>query len=114
MVSSKARQIIKQRHGIPPEHVLISATHTHSAASALGEDSRKLNQPPDAYQLFVARRIADGVPRTIHHLRPAQIAFGTAAAPEHVFNRRWHMKGGTVSLNPFGTTDLADAAVQVH
>lgn len=105
VVSDSARRHIARRHGIPRECVMISATHTHSASSALGEDSRKLNQPADDYQRFVARRIADGVTRAMHHMRPAQLAFGTAEAPEHVFNRRWHMRPGTVPLNPFGATD---------
>ena len=52
------------------------------------------------------RRIADGVQRAFNNLRPAEMAFGTAEAPEHVFNRRWFMQPGTVPANPFGTTDL--------
>src|SRR5690606_24455949 len=54
------------------------------------------------YQRFVARRIADGVRRAINTLRPAEIAFGTAEAPEHLFNRRWFMKEGTIAPSPFG------------
>ncbi len=40
-VSVEARRLIQKDVGIPPEHVLISATHTHSAASALGENVYK-------------------------------------------------------------------------
>lgn len=105
IVSDEAREQIAERHGIPRERVLISATHTHSAASALGADSRMLDQAADEYQQFVARRIADGVARAINNLRPAQLAFGTAEAPEHVFNRRWHLRPGTVPVNPFGGAD---------
>src|SRR3954451_17523828 len=104
-VSVEARKLIAEETGIPPSHVAISATHTHSAASALGENRYKSEAPLDDYQRFVARRIADGVRRAINHLRPAQIAFGTAEAPEHVFNRRWFMKEGTVPANPFGKFD---------
>ncbi len=103
VVSLEARQLIAERHEIPPERVLISATHTHSAASALGEDSRKLNQTADEYQMFVARRIADGVSRAINNLRPAELAYGQVDIPEHVFNRRWHMAEGTLPQNPFKT-----------
>jgi hypothetical protein len=106
VISEEARKRIAERHGIPRERVLISATHTHSAASALGKDSRKLSQSADDYQQFIARRIADGVARAINNLRPAQIAFGHAEAPEHVFNRRWHMRPGTVPVNPFGGSDM--------
>ncbi|MEZ5948705.1 MAG: neutral/alkaline non-lysosomal ceramidase N-terminal domain-containing protein [Planctomycetaceae bacterium] len=105
IVSEEARELIATRHGIPREQVLISATHTHSASSALGKDSRVLNQTADEYQRFVARRIADGVARAINNLRPAELAFGAVEAPEHVFNRRWHMREGTVPVNPFNGTD---------
>ncbi|MDQ3623032.1 MAG: hypothetical protein M3463_11155, partial [Verrucomicrobiota bacterium] len=104
-VSVEARRLIQEATGIPPERVLISATHTHSAASALGENRYASEQPLNDYQRFVARRIRDGVRRAIHFLRPAQIAFATAEAPEHVFNRRWLMREGTAPVNPFGKVD---------
>ena len=104
-VSVEARRLIEEATGIPPSHVAISGTHTHSAASALGENRYTSEQPLDDYQRFVARRIADGVRRAINNLRPAQIAFGTAEAPEHVFNRRWFMREGTTPPNPFGKVD---------
>jgi neutral ceramidase len=105
-VSDEARRLIEKQTGIPPGRVLISATHTHSAASALGKDRLKHEQELDDYQRFVAQRIADGVQCAANTLRPAEIGFGTAEAPEHVFNRRWFMQPGTVPENPFGTLDL--------
>ena len=105
-ISDAARDIIAEKAGIPRERVLISATHTHSASSALGKVRWQLGAPLDEYQKFVAKRIADGVIRAANELRPAEIAFGTAEAPEHVFNRRWSMRPGTMPANPFGTLDL--------
>lgn len=104
-LSTAARHLIRERTGLPPEHVLISAVHTHSAVSALGEDRFALNPPLDEYQHFVCCRIADAVACAVNNLRPAQIAFGTASAPEHLFNRRWFLKAGTLSPNPFGKID---------
>lgn len=104
-VSDEARQILKNDLGIPPDNVLIAATHTHSAASALGKDARIISHTMDEYQRFVARRIADGVKRAANLARPAQIGWTLAEAPEHVFNRRWHLKSGTMPANPFGTFD---------
>lgn len=106
LVSDEARRIIQETTGIPPQNVLVSATHTHSACSALGNDRVRYEQELDDYQRFVARRIADGVRRAVHDLRPARIGFGRAQAPEHVFNRRWFMKPGSIALNPFGRADL--------
>lgn len=105
LVSDEARALLKQDLGISPDNVLIAATHTHSAASALGKNARIVSHTPDEYQRFVARRIVDGVKRAVNLLRPAQIAWGSAEAPEHVFNRRWFMKPGKVPPNPFGGID---------
>lgn len=104
-VSDEARAVIHKDLGIPPAQVLICATHTHSACSALGKDARIIGHTMDEYQRFVARRIADGVKRAVNMLRPAQIGWGSAEAPQHVFNRRWHLKPGTMPPNPFGGID---------
>lgn len=105
-VSTEARKRIAEKTGIPPEHVLISATHTHSAGDALG-DRYLLDAPLNAYQEFVATRIADAVVIAAGRLRPAELAFGRVDLPEHVFNRRWSMKEGTMPQNPFGKIDKA-------
>ena len=105
LLSKEARQLIHDGVGIPPEHVLISAVHTHSACSALGKDRLKFLHELDEYQRFVVRRIADGVKCAANELRPAELAFVTAEAPEHVCNRRWFMKAGTIPPNPFGIED---------
>src|SRR2546422_293459 len=74
-------------------------------AGALEKDARIISDRMDKSRGFVARRIVDGVKRAHNLLRPAHIAFGSAQAPEHVFNRRWHMKPGSIPANPFGTID---------
>jgi hypothetical protein len=104
-LSADARKLIQESVGIPPEQVLISAVHTHSACSALGKERFKFPKESDSYQSFVAGRIADGVKCAANLLRPAEMAFVTAEAPEHVFNRRWFLKPGTMPPNPFGGID---------
>lgn len=104
-VSHEARQFIEQETGIPSTNVLISATHTHSAASALGKNHFEFPQKVDEYQIdkyqaFVARRIADGVKCAANRLRSGQLGFTIAQAPEHVFNRRWLLKPDTISPVP--------------
>ena len=104
-VSDEARILIEKETGIPAGNILISATHTHSAASVLGQNPRSIQQTLDEYQKLVVRRIADGVKKANDQLRPAEIAFGAIEAPEHVFNRRWFLKEGKMPLNPFGKLD---------
>ena len=105
-VSEEARKQIGEKTGIPKEHVLISATHTHSAGDALG-DRYDPKDPLDDYQKFVVSRIVDAVVIADGRLRPAEAGFGSVDIPEHVFNRRWSMKEGTMPKNPFGKVDKA-------
>ncbi len=106
-VSLAAREFIEKDTGIPAANVLISCTHTHSAANALGGPVRTYSSELEltAYQRFVARRIADGVRRAVNLLRPAEVAFGTVDVPEHVHIRRWFLKEGSMPPNPFGKID---------
>jgi hypothetical protein len=106
-LSLEARRLIEAETGIPASNVLISGTHTHSATNAMSTWPRSYvsDMELNPYQRFVARRVADGVRRALQLLRPAEIAFGRVNAPEHVHNRRWHMKDGTAPPNPFGQID---------
>lgn len=101
----EAARLVKEESGIPRECLLMSATHTHSAVSALSENRYSLTEPLTEYQTFVARRIADGVKRAINNLAPARIGWGSGQEPDQVFNRRWFMKEGTMPPNPFGGID---------
>jgi hypothetical protein len=97
-----AKQLIQQRTGIAADHVLISATHTHTAPTCVS----LLQSEADAdYAKFLVERIADGVQRAANNLAPAKMGWGVGQEPGQVFNRRWRMKPGTIPANPFGGTN---------
>lgn len=105
-LANMAKKMIEQRLNIPQENIIISATHTHSATSAMGKGKiRRLwnHYPFDEYQNFIINRIVDVVQIAENNLEPAKIGWGTAYAPEHVFVRRWFVKDSV--LNPFGGYD---------
>lgn len=102
---AEARRLVEERSGLPQGNLLISATHTHSASSALGTNRFSTNPSLDEYQRFVATRIADSVRCAIANLAPAQVGWTTAQEPRHVFNRRWFMKEGSIPPGPLGTQD---------
>jgi len=106
-VAVEAKSLIAKELSIPGSHVVISGTHTHSATNALYGEVRTYSSDIELtdYQRFVARRIADGVRRAVNLLRPAEVAFGHIDVPDHVFNRRWFLKEGTMPVNPFGKSD---------
>lgn len=92
-VAAHAKQIIEKLTGIPPQCVVISATHTHTSGGAKLEDRE--GEAYYDYAAFLTRRIADGVLRANNHLEPAQIAWGVAEEPTQVFNRRWFLVPGS-------------------
>jgi len=105
-VSAMARRLVQDETGLPAGNILVSAVHTHSATSAQGNRNIFTENPDmSAYQKIVARRIADTVRCALNNLAPARIGWTTANEPRHVFNRRWHMKPGTVPATPLGGTN---------
>ena len=104
-VYDAAKRVIHQKTGIPPENMMMSATHTHSSISARGANRLIRNKELSDYQQFLVTRIADGVRRAVNNLEPARIGWGCGQEPTQVFNRRYYMKPGTPVPNPFGGQD---------
>ena len=100
-----ARQLVEKETGIPGANVMLAGTHTHSAVSALSTERYVVGEALSDYQRFVVRRIADGIRCATNNLVPAQVGWATASEPNHVFNRRWFMKPGTIPLSPLGEPD---------
>lgn len=94
-----AKALLKEHLGLPPENILIAATHTHSSPRAADLGFGPEN---DAYHDFLARRIADGIRRAHHNLTPAKIGWGSVEKPEFLFNRRWFVDPASKRANPFG------------
>ena len=111
-VYDEAKQRIHAATGVPVENMMMSATHTHSATSARGANAMVMRGPGesaslDDYQSFLVQRIADGARRALNNLEPARIGWGAGQVPQHVFNRRWKLKDGKTTVNPFGEPDRA-------
>lgn len=104
-VFETAKKMVEETTGIPRDHVLMAATHTHSATSARGKNSLVADKELSGYSQFLARRIADGIKQAADNLAPAQIGWGAVDVPTQVFNRRWHLKPGSPNPNPFGGED---------
>jgi hypothetical protein len=88
--------------GIPLAHMLISATHTHSAGTAAPVFQ---SDPNPEYLEFLTGRIADSIRRAHHNLAPARIGWGVGRESNQVFNRRWKMRDSVTLSDPFGRPD---------
>lgn len=92
-----AKQRIADRCGIPPENVMVNATHTHTAVAI----ANLLGTPEDTdYIEWVPLKIADAVELAVWRLTPARVGFASVTEERITFNRRWHVKDGTVRMNP--------------
>ncbi len=105
----EAKQIASEATGIKTSHMLISATHTHSAPSVhgcLGSDK------DEEYSRFLPPQIAKGIIEAHKRLQPARIGWAFGKDEKNVACRHWIMKPGTAATNPFGGTK--DDQVQMN
>jgi neutral ceramidase len=90
--------------GMPADHILTAATHTHSAPRV--KNGRNVEAPAH-YVEQMTRGIVSALQQATDNLAPAELGWGTCQVPEEVHNRRWFMKEGGIIPNPFGeTTDI--------
>jgi hypothetical protein len=97
----EAKALAEKATGIPASHMLISATHCHSAPSVCGALGSGV---AEEYAKLLPSKIAQGI--TLAHLRlaPARIGWAVGKDPKNVFCRRFLLKPGTADTNPFGGT----------
>src|ERR1017187_7163335 len=94
-VTDPAKRMAAKLTGIPAERILISATHTHTGPTVAGVFQ---SEPDEAYQKFLAEKIAVGINRAHDRLKPARIGWGVGKEPDQVFNRRWKVKPSSMLL----------------
>ncbi len=95
----KAKAIASKATGIPVERMMISATHTHTAPSAMWA----LGTPPDEdYVAFLPGKIAESIIAANSKLQPARIGFASIEDYDHTHNRRWIRRPDKMIQDPFG------------
>jgi hypothetical protein len=104
-----AKKMAQALTNIPPERILISATHTHSAPAAMG----CLGSDADPkYVAFLPGQLAKGIKQAHDRLAPARIGFGMGIDEKNVACRRWKMKPGIAPTNPY--SDKRDDQAMMH
>ena len=101
----KARRIIAEKTGLPPDNAMISATHTHTGPAVLGDSALDDlvtggSTLSHAYAERLPTLIAQAVEQANGRLTPARISYGSKNEPDISFIRRFWMKDGTVGWNP--------------
>lgn len=92
-----AKRRAAAKTGIPASNMLMSATHTHSGATAMDLGNFTADQ---AYVELLTARLAEAVEQAAAKLEPAELGYGAAPLASEVFNRRWKMKPGAIVESP--------------
>jgi len=95
----EVKQLAARRTGIPADHMLISATHAHTAPASMG----CLGTDADPrYVPFLKERLASAIVAAVAKLEPAQVGFAKADAAEFTALRRWIRRPDKIDTDPFG------------
>ncbi len=95
----RAKQLAQQATGIPAEHMMISATHTHSAPSVMGALGSGVQED---YAAALPEKLAEAVRLANQRLVPAQVGWATIDVPELTHCRRWLRRPDRIGIDPFG------------
>jgi hypothetical protein len=110
-VTQRARRDAAAKTGIPAENILVAATHSHTgplyfdslrdfyhrqAMERLGHDPAE----PVDYSALLVGKIVAAIETAHAAAAPAQLAAGIGRQDGLSFNRRFHLRDGSVVFNP--------------
>lgn len=94
-----AKHLAAQRTQIKPDRMLISATHTHTAPSAMA----CLGTEEDAtYVPYLRDKLAEAIASAEAHLEPAEVGWAVTNAADFTALRRWIIRPDRIGMDPFG------------
>ncbi len=95
----EAKAAAAARTKIRPDRMLISATHTHTAPSAMG----CLGTDADpTYVPYLREKLAEAIATAEKNLEPAQVGWAVIDASPYTALRRWIRRPDRVVEDPFG------------
>ena len=109
--TAPARKMASEATGIPVEHIAVTGTHTHTGPQyfmsindywheqAVAKDGKD-KYDSENYRKELIDKIAAAVVQAKAALKPVDLQAGFAREERISFNRRYHMKDGSVQFNP--------------
>ncbi len=95
----EAKNLASQRTKIRPDHMLIAATHSHSAPSSMG----CLGTSADpTYIPYLREKLAEALAAAEANLAPARVGWAVANAEAFTALRRWIRRPDRIVEDPFG------------
>ena len=95
----RAKAIAYQKTGLPADHILISATHTHSAPASMGALGCAVDS---GYAAALPGKIAASIEHAVANLQPARVGWGSIDDSDDTHCRRWIRQPDKPVIDPFG------------
>lgn len=95
----QVKHIAAKRTGLKADHILMSATHTHTAPSAMGALG---TEPDTSYVSFLRENLVQTLVEAEQDLQPARVGYGVTDAAAYTAVRRWIRRTDRVENDPFG------------
>ncbi|MES2707649.1 MAG: PVC-type heme-binding CxxCH protein [Verrucomicrobiota bacterium] len=99
----KAKAEASKATGLAVERMMVSATHTHSAPSAMGCLGSRMD--PD-YAAWLPGKMAEAIAAAVKNLQPAKVGWTAVDDWSHTFNRRWVRRPDKMLNDPFGAPNV--------
>jgi len=110
-VTTNARAFASRQTGIPLSHIVIAATHSHTGPlfddvrgdyfhqTAIEKNGKDPNETVN-YPAFLTDQLVKVIIEAHAKVEPAELSVDITTQAGLPFNRRYHMKNGTVAFNP--------------
>ncbi len=95
----EVKQLASTRTKLRADRILISATHTHSAAACMGALGTEADQN---YIPLLRQKLVEAIVAAEANLEAAEVGWGSGSAPEYTALRRWVRRPDRVGIDPFG------------
>jgi len=99
-IVAEVREAVGRETGMPGGNVMVCATHTHTGPRVRSFRIKEDEGPTRDWLSGFPDRAAQAVVQALGNMEPCQMAGGLAYEDRISFNRRYHMKDGTVQSNP--------------
>lgn len=108
--SAPIKESVAGQLGLPADHVIVFATHTHSGPQVVRDSPTITAEPGPAWEKWMSEtpgRIAAAAVATAARRQPARLEWNSATVQGLSFNRRLHLRSGATCMN-FERPDPAD------
>lgn len=99
-MTDEVKAKVAKKTGWKVEEMLVSGTHTHTAPKGGDTSPGRI-----AYEQRRKEGLEEALTKAIQSLEPAKVGYASDEEPSEVYNRRWHLKPGTMDRNPMGGLD---------